>query len=63
LPIEVKASTNVRSRSLTQFLSVNPELRGIRFSLADYIRQDRLTNYPLYLLPYYFSNGEVAVQQ
>lgn len=63
LPIEVKASTNVRSRSLTQFLSVNPELRGIRFSFADYIRQDRLTNYPLYLLPYYFSNGEVAGQQ
>lgn len=52
LPIEVKAAANVRSRSLTQFLKDNPDLRGLRFSLAGYVEQERLTNYPLYEIPY-----------
>lgn len=55
VPIEVKPAANVRSRSLSQFLKDNPALRGIRFSLAPYIRQDNLTNYPLYVLPFHFS--------
>lgn len=59
IPIEVKASTNVRSRSLTQFVKDNPGVRGIRFSLNGYIRQQPLTNYPLYLIPFYFKNGRV----
>lgn len=54
LPIEVKAAANVRSRSLSQFLQNNPDIRGVRFSLAGYIEQDRLTNYPLYTIPYFF---------
>lgn len=55
LPIEVKAATNVRSRSLTQFLNNNPDISGARFSLAGYASQERLTNYPLYTIPYYFN--------
>ncbi|MDE6437457.1 MAG: ATP-binding protein [Muribaculaceae bacterium] len=57
VPIEVKASTNVRSRSLSQFLKNNPEVGGVRFSLAGYFEQDRLTNYPLYTIPYYFNQA------
>lgn len=56
LPIEVKAATNVRSRSLSQFLKNNPELKGVRFSLSGYVEQERLRNYPLYCIPYYFEN-------
>lgn len=56
LPIEVKAAANVRSRSLSQFLKNNPDIRGARFSLAGYVEQDQLTNYPLYTIPYFFEN-------
>lgn len=52
-PIEVKASTNVRSKSLTQFLKDNLQISGLRFSLAGYKQQERLTNVPLYALPFY----------
>ncbi len=47
-PVEVKASTNVRGKSLTQFLKDNPGIKGIRYSLLGYKQQDGLTNYPLY---------------
>lgn len=60
-PIEVKAATNVRSRSLSQFLKDNPGFNGVRFSLAGYIEQDRLTNYPLYTIPFYFRDGNMAL--
>lgn len=52
VPIEVKASTNVRSRSLSQFLKDNPGLKGLRFSLAGFREQERLTNWPLYEVPF-----------
>ncbi len=50
-PVEVKASTNVRGKSLTQFLKDNPGSKGIRYSLLGYKQQDGLTNYPLYAAP------------
>ena len=52
VPIEVKASANVRSRSLTLFLKNHPGFTGLRFSLAGYKSQDRLTNYPLFTIPF-----------
>ncbi|MDE6394926.1 MAG: ATP-binding protein [Duncaniella sp.] len=58
LPIEVKAATNVRSRSLSQFLKNNPDIQGARFSLAGYAEQERLINYPLYSIPYFFENKD-----
>ena len=48
IPIEVKAETNVKSRSLFQFVSKNPELKAIRFSMSDYIKQDWMENRPLF---------------
>lgn len=48
LPIEVKASTNVRTKSLSNYLAEDPARRGIRYSLMPYERQGQLTNFPLF---------------
>ena len=51
-PIEVKAGANVRGKSLSQFLKENDTAEGLRYSLLPYKQQDRLTNIPLYELPF-----------
>ena len=56
-PIEVKASTNVRGKSLTQFLKDNPGVKGVRYSMLNYKKQDWLTNYPLYSAPFSVKNA------
>lgn len=48
VPIEVKAEVNVKSKSLRTFISKNPELKGLRFSMLPYMEQDWMTNVPLY---------------
>lgn len=48
IPVEVKAEENLRSKSLSTFISSHPELKAIRFSMSKYIDQDWLTNVPLY---------------
>ena len=49
VPIEVKAEENVKSKSLHHFVTeLYPSLRGVRFSVKDYIEQDWLINIPLY---------------
>ena len=53
-PIEVKASTNIRGKSIAQYMKKNPEITGLRFSLLDFKEQDRITNIPLYEIPYRF---------
>ncbi len=53
-PIEVKASKNVRGKSIAQYIKDNPGLTGLRFSLLDYKEQEWLTNIPLYEIPYRF---------
>ena len=50
IPIEVKASTNVRSKSLAQFIKDNEGLKGLRLSLCSYIDQSWMENIPLYAL-------------
>ncbi|MBQ0015613.1 MAG: ATP-binding protein [Bacteroidales bacterium] len=50
LPIEVKAETNVKSRSLHSFITNHPDLHGIRISMSPYKEQDWMTNYPLYAI-------------
>ena len=52
-PAEVKAETNLRSKSLSVALKSNPELQAIRFSMAGYKEQNRLVNVPLYLAEEY----------
>ena len=52
VPIEVKSGQNVRSRSLSSFISTHPDLhlRGLRFSMLPYIDQGWMENVPLYAL-------------
>ena len=50
IPIEVKASTNVRSKSLAQFIKDNEGLKGLRLSLCSYIDHSWMENIPLYAL-------------
>ena len=46
----VKASTNVRSKSLAQFVKDNECLKGLRLSLCQYVDQEWMENIPLYAL-------------
>lgn len=48
VPIEVKAEVNVKSKSLRQFISNNPELKGLRLSMLGYQNQNWMENKPLY---------------
>ena len=50
IPIEVKAESNVKAKSLRLLVSRYPDLRGTRFSMQGYKEQDWLVNYPLYAL-------------
>ena len=60
VPIEVKASTNVRSKSLAQFIKNNGGLKGLRLSLCQYIDQEWMENVPLYALSGWMNQGESA---
>ena len=46
--VEVKAEENLRSKSLRLFVTSNPSVRGVRFSMAGYRQQEWVTNVPLY---------------
>lgn len=48
IPVEVKAEENLRAKSLRQFISIHPELHGLRFSMSGFREQDWLTNVPLW---------------
>ncbi len=54
VPIEAKAEENLRSKSLSTFVSQHPGMHGIRFSMSDYREQDWMTNVPLYAASVYF---------
>lgn len=47
-PIEVKAEENLQAKSLKTTLVENPSMHGLRFSMSDYRKEERLTNVPLY---------------
>ena len=54
IPIEVKAEENLRAKSLRQFVTDNPGLHGVRFSMSDYREQDWLKNVPLWAVKWAF---------
>lgn len=58
-PIEVKAEKNLKSKSLSTILKKNESLAAIRFSMAPYKKQDRITNVPLPLVEKYFTMVQV----
>lgn len=53
IPIEVKAEVNVKARSLRQFITNNPDLKGVRYSMLGYIDQGWMENVPLYAIDSY----------
>lgn len=54
VPVEAKAEENLRSKSLSVFVSSYAGMHGLRFSMSDYREQDWLTNVPLYAVSTYF---------
>jgi len=50
IPVEVKAETNVRARSMAEYIKTNPDqgLKGLRISMRGYEQQEWMTNIPLY---------------
>ncbi len=54
VPIEVKATENLQSKSLRTFVAAHEGLSGVRFSLAPYRKQDWMRNIPLYAISTFF---------
>jgi predicted AAA+ superfamily ATPase len=52
IPIEVKSSVSVKSRSLSEYRKKNQPELSIRFSLKNVEKNDDLINLPLYLADY-----------
>lgn len=48
VPLEVKAETNVRAKSLRQFVADNQSPKAFRISMNDYKEEEWVTNVPLY---------------
>ena len=60
IPIEVKAEENLRSKSLSQFITIDhadKNLKGLRCSMKPYIDQGWMENIPLYSILGYFKKG------
>lgn len=55
IPIEVKAEVNVRAKSFAIFLKANAGLKGLRFSMLPYVRQDNMENVPLFAIQSYLN--------
>ena len=54
IPVEVKAEENLRAKSLRQFITDNPGLHGLRFSMSGYREQEWMTNVPLWAVKWSF---------
>lgn len=54
IPIEVKAETNVRSKSLRAFINNHSDLKGLRISMKPYKDEGWMENIPLYAISAYF---------
>lgn len=48
VPLEVKAETNVKAKSLRQFVNDNHSPKAYRISMNNYKKEDWVTNLPLY---------------
>jgi predicted AAA+ superfamily ATPase len=50
IPLEVKAEENLNAKSLKNFVSANQLEYGVRTSMSDYRKQEKLINIPLYAI-------------
>lgn len=51
VPIEVKASTNLKAKSLHWYIEKFHPVKALRFSGANFKKNDMITDYPLYAVP------------
>ncbi|WP_302963052.1 hypothetical protein [uncultured Adlercreutzia sp.] len=61
VPVEAKAATNLKAKSLRLFVEHNHLSRGLRLPLSPFKAQDWLVNLPLYaagLLPDWFARAQ-----
>ena len=52
IPVEVKAEVNLKAKSLKTFIEKYPIEYGIRTSMTNYKKEDKLINIPLYMIEY-----------
>lgn len=57
IPIEVKATINVKSKSFRTFINHHPEFKGVRVSMKPYRDEGWMENVPLYAISAYFKNN------
>ncbi len=50
IPLEVKAEENLNAKSLKSFVDTYQLRYGVRTSMSDYRRQEKLVNLPLYAI-------------
>lgn len=55
--VEVKAETNLRAKSLAQYIKDNPGTQGLRFSMLGYEQWPDVTNIPLFAAESYLENS------
>ena len=48
VPLEVKAETNGKAKSLRQFVADNQSKKVYRIAMNDYVQEDWVTSVPLY---------------
>ena len=53
IPVEAKAEENVKAKSLKTYIDEHPNLKGLRFSMKNYIDQVWMENLPLYAIEGY----------
>ena len=58
VPIEVKATENVKSKSLRAFIDKHPSLCGLRLSMHPYRQESWMENVPLYAISAYFHEAQ-----
>ena len=50
VPIEVKAEQNLKAKSLKEFVTKYKTTKNVRTSMAEYKKEEWLTNIPLYAI-------------
>ena len=63
IPIEAKAEENVRGKSLKTYINDHPVLKGLRFSMKNYIDQGWMENLPLYAIEGYLRAEGIPVPE
>ena len=61
IPVEAKAEENVKAKSLKTYIDEHPNLKGLRFSMKNYIDQGWMENVGLYAVEGFIRKEGVPV--